>query len=141
MEEAIRTALETEAFLAAEKQKHPTKYARAVESSQGDDQMNKMLSLLETLVEKQNTKKDQQTESQGIDSTTNQRRSSGRGRSNRGRFGRGAGSQGNRGCFKCGAPDHFIASCPYWNHPGNEIRPDQGVRDGSEVTISAPIRQ
>ena len=52
MEEAIRTALETEAFLTAEKQKNPAKYTRVVhnDGSEKDAKMSEMLDLLKDAV-------------------------------------------------------------------------------------------
>ena len=110
MEEAIRTALETEAFLTAEKQKNPAKYTRVVhnDGSEKDAKMTEMLDLLKELVSQVSQKDstapigNNRNRSGVEDGRRYERRSWRRNRKN----------PGDRGCFECGSFDHFIADCP-----------------------------
>ena len=147
MEEAVRSALQTEAFLATERQRHP-KSTRNVETcEQGEvGKMSEILSLLKHICEKQEevsrkeTRKSQQEQDQNESRPppwTGFGRGSGRGRAMPSNRGRGRG----RGCFKCGAFNHFIANCPMMQNTrmpvsgedrqGNDNRPNLGARERS----------
>ena len=162
MEEAVRSALETEAFLATERQRYP-KFTRMVETTKGD-QMAEVTSLLKKLLEKQKLLEKRGPENNEEQAYQNHRERNEavpqgqrwyRNRNGRGR-GRGTPSGYNRargrgrGCFECGAFDHYIAACPHLpgrqrsmnggQCPGNDDRPDGGAPEGSQETTWAPIQ-
>ena len=163
MEEAVHSALETEAFLATERHRYP-KFTRMVETTEGD-QMAEVTSLLKKLLEKQNLLEKREPENNGKQAYQNHRERNEaapqgqrwyRNRNSRGR-GRGTPSDYNRargrgrGCFECGAFDHYIAACPHLpgrqssmnggQSPGNDNRSDGGAPEGSQETAWAPIQQ
>jgi len=152
MEDAFRTALETEAFLAAEKQKHPTKYARVIDTADDErkEQMTEVITLLKDLVEKmerQESKQEKQTDDPGKENATDNRPWNGNGRGRGQGLGRGRGA---RRCYNCGAFDHFIAFCPHLqgnsvsvpgrNQQGNANRPNHGAQEGSRNDGGAPTQ-
>ncbi len=157
LETAVQTALETEAFLAAEKQKLPTKFARSVEPQQKgvEEQLKEVIGLLKTVTEKAmiNPESSEKSESTGKGQTPDSARSLNSGRRNghgkRGRAWRRRDGGRPRACYGCGALDHFIANCPQpsnnlsreWYRQGNDIRPNQGAPEGSHVEERAPESQ
>ena len=153
IEAALQTALETEAFLTTEKQKQPTKFVKSVEQSDRvlEDQLREVIGLLKTVAEKASkAESSKQSEStvKGQAAEAPQAPNYGRGRGRR----RGSGRQDpgrERACYRCGAFDHYIASCPQaqrssrggWNHPGNDFRPNLGAPEGSKSEAWAPENQ
>ena len=164
MEDAVRSALETEAFLATERQRHP-KYTRVIATTgEGEGEtMTEVLNLLKKLVEQQElqVRQEHSNNCRGNFQTEEVRASTPSRYANdydggqtqdevdRG-YGGGRGRR-NTGCYQCGAYDHFIAVCPYIqssrrsmpgaNHPGNDSRSNRGAREGSKRHVGAPTQQ
>lgn len=146
MEEAIRTALETEAFLTAEKQRNPVRYTRVIEAKEleREPQMKEMLSLLQQVVDQLGKKKSdvQTNRAEQNPGPTNGGRSSGRNWRSKSQ------QQYIPRCYKCQSADHFIAECPKWlengeakktgTHSGNEDRPNLGAGERSQTSNQAP---
>lgn len=163
MEEAVRTALETEAFLTSERAKQSTKFTRSIETSKGlEDQLSEVITLLKDVAGKHNQVPPAEHADPYQDSTdqiigSHDRNDSGRRkqdecrRNYQNRGGRRSYSGQNRGCFGCGSLDHYVACCPNAHsntdvnpgnpgrkNPGNEYRPNRGAQGGSPQNNRAP---
>ena len=152
MEEAVRSALQTEAFLASERQRQP-KSTRNVETSEGDN-TSEILSLLKHIVEKQDEmsnketrKSPQEPDQDELRPQTGYGRGAGHERATPSNRGRGRG----RGCYECGEFNHPIANCPVnqntrlpasaENCSGNDNRPNLGARERSTEDWAPPQQQ
>jgi hypothetical protein len=150
MEAALQTALETEAFLVAEGQRQPTKFTRSVEpGDQGmQDQLREVIGLLRTVAEeisKPELRKLSEPTGRG-QTTTDTRAPNNVGERERRRDNGRQGRERRKGCYRCGALDHYIANCPQtlgnpkgeWSQSGNDVRPNLGAQGGSQVRERAP---
>ena len=152
MDEALRTALETEAFLAAEKQRNPgpVKYTRVLgsEEASGNAHMKDLVEKVERLIARENSRQDSTPGPAGGQQQQGWRQNPRQGGTNKGsRTCYRCGKEGHfvadcrvpdtRPCYLCQQTGHRVAECPVLKEvrsqlqSGNEQRPTQGTGEGS----------